>query len=140
MRLLKLGARVVLNGREVEVIGFTSMSVVPRRVFLRDLETDETFDIEQDGGPRETVRGADLVSAGMTTETHEALAHALVAYSSNRGREAYLAVGSAASLAGFSENETHAMCERALTLSGPHKDTEELYAALLDFVSLLSQP
>ena len=47
MRLLKIGVQVTLNGRTCEVVGLTSMSVEPKRVFLRDLETGESFGVEE---------------------------------------------------------------------------------------------
>lgn len=46
MRLLKVGARITLDGRTYEVLGLTSMSVTPTRVFLRDVETGERLDVE----------------------------------------------------------------------------------------------
>lgn len=48
MRLLKIGERVRLDGRDFEIVGFTAMSVKPKRVFLRDLETGEQADVLAD--------------------------------------------------------------------------------------------
>jgi hypothetical protein len=48
MRLLKVRERVTLNGRDFEVVGFTSMSVKPKRVFLRDLGTGDETELAAD--------------------------------------------------------------------------------------------
>jgi hypothetical protein len=45
MRLLKIGERVTLNGRDYEIVGLTAMSVKPKRVFLRDLETGDQIEV-----------------------------------------------------------------------------------------------
>jgi hypothetical protein len=47
MRLLKVGERITLKGRAFEVAGLTAMSARQKRVFLRELETGEQFDVEE---------------------------------------------------------------------------------------------
>ena len=48
MRLLKIGERVTLNGRAYELVGVTSMSVRPKRVFLKDLSTGQLIAVPDD--------------------------------------------------------------------------------------------
>ena len=48
MRQLEIGEHVTWNGRDCEVVGVTSMSVTPKRVFLRDLENGELVVIRAD--------------------------------------------------------------------------------------------
>lgn len=55
MRPLQIGERITLNGRDFEVVGFTSMSVLPKRVFLRDLETGKQFSVEANALNAESV-------------------------------------------------------------------------------------
>ena len=47
MRLLKLGAQITFDGRTYEIVGRTPMSVEPKRVFLRDLETGKQLAVEE---------------------------------------------------------------------------------------------
>jgi hypothetical protein len=46
MAEMRPGARVTFNGRAYEITGFTSMSVKPRRVFLKDPQTGEQIVID----------------------------------------------------------------------------------------------
>ena len=48
MTELRIGEQVTLNGRAFEIMGITAMSVKPKRVFLRDVETGEQVDVLAD--------------------------------------------------------------------------------------------
>lgn len=48
MTELRIGERVTLIGRAFELVGLTAMSVRPKRVLLRDLETGEQVDVLAD--------------------------------------------------------------------------------------------
>jgi len=63
---LRIGERITLNGRDFEIVGFTSMSVKPKRIYLRDVKSDEPIAILADelSGERRDRRSANRPWSG----------------------------------------------------------------------------